>query len=86
MGAVGRGEGRKDNGVSRGRAHRVKRQGPRMGCRMWSGLQGVQSGVVMGDSQVELGKGQEWGQRSEQMSVGQVRVIGIQHGLQQMTS
>lgn len=40
----------------------------------------------MGDSQVELGKGQEWGQRSEQMSVGQVRVIGIQHGLQQMTS
>ena len=57
-----------------------------MGCRMWSGLQGVQSGVVMGDSQVELGKGQEWGQRSEQMSVGQVRVIGIQHGLQQMTS
>lgn len=57
-----------------------------MGCRMWSGLQGVQSGVVIGDSQVELGKGQEWGQRSEQMSVGQVRVTGIQHGLQQMTS
>ena len=51
--------GGRDNGVSRGRAHRVKRQGLRTGCRMQSGLQGILSGVVMGDSQVELGKGQE---------------------------
>ena len=40
-----------------------------MGCRMRSRLQGVLSGVVMGDSQVELGKGQEWSQRSEQIDV-----------------